>query len=260
MSQVHFILDEAALLGPMTGVDDALGIGRGYGVRLQLYYQSVGQLRRCFPEGAEQTVMSNTTQVFFGVNDNATADYVSARLGEKTIVVTGGGTGYSRTYNSGTGGEAHGTSESWSTNDSWSQQARRLLKPEEVAALSPRLAITFTPGVPPVLTKLIRYFEHRPEDWQALAVPVRRPRRGVGALLVQMLIALPLGLLASGTTVAALERMQENARPRHYEYEQPPAPARQSPTKPSSQTSPPKKGTSNERDRKQTLQRPSRDP
>jgi type IV secretion system protein VirD4 len=38
---------------------------------------------------------------------------------------------------------------------------RRLLKPEEVTALSPRTAITFTPGVPPLKTTLIRYYEEK---------------------------------------------------------------------------------------------------
>jgi type IV secretion system protein VirD4 len=37
--------------------------------------------------------------------------------------------------------------------------ARRLLKPEEVTALDPRIAITFTPGAPPIWTTLMRYFD-----------------------------------------------------------------------------------------------------
>ena len=41
------------------------------------------------------------------------------------------------------------------------QQARKLLKPEEVITLPPRCAITFTPGVPPVFTTLLRYYEEK---------------------------------------------------------------------------------------------------
>ena len=37
--------------------------------------------------------------------------------------------------------------------------ARRLLKPEEVATLDPRIAITFAPGTPPIWTRLVRYYE-----------------------------------------------------------------------------------------------------
>ena len=86
------ILDEAALLGHMDAIDNAVGIGRGYGVRLTLIYQSLGQLRTSFPDGQEQTLLSNTSQVYFAVNDQATADQVSARLGEQTIVLASGGT------------------------------------------------------------------------------------------------------------------------------------------------------------------------
>lgn len=34
MNPVHFVLDEAAMLGPMTSIDNAVGIGRSYGIRL----------------------------------------------------------------------------------------------------------------------------------------------------------------------------------------------------------------------------------
>lgn len=91
-NMVHFILDEAASLGHMESLDDAVDKYRGYGVRLQFYYQSLGQLKKCWPEGQDQTLLSNTTQVYFGCNDNETAEYVSNRLGECTIIVDSGGT------------------------------------------------------------------------------------------------------------------------------------------------------------------------
>ncbi|QEH36597.1 Conjugal transfer protein TraG [Aquisphaera giovannonii] len=150
---VHFLIDEAASLGHMEALDDALDKLRGYGVRLQLYYQSVGQLKVCWPDGRDQTLLSNTTQIFFCVNDKDTAEYVSARLGEKTILVDSGGS---------SGGVSHQIgdrtySENWNTG--WQQVARKLLKPEEVLQLGERTAITFHPGCPPICTTLVRYFE-----------------------------------------------------------------------------------------------------
>jgi type IV secretion system protein VirD4 len=56
-------------------------------------------------------------------------------------------------------GSAPSTSYSSNENENWAQQARKLLKPEEVMALSERTAITFTPGVPPIWTTLVRYYE-----------------------------------------------------------------------------------------------------
>ncbi|WP_161602314.1 type IV secretory system conjugative DNA transfer family protein [Tautonia marina] len=156
---VDFILDEAASLGRMDCLDDAVDKYRGYGVRLQFYYQSMGQLRKCWGEGGDTTLISNTTQVFFGVNDQQTSEFVSSRLGESTIVVDSGGTnnGGSRQVNSPE--PSTSLTESWGSNANWSQQARKLLKPEEVVALPARTAITFTPGVPPIQTTLTRYFE-----------------------------------------------------------------------------------------------------
>lgn len=157
-NKVHFILDEAASLGHMEALDDAVDKYRGYGVRLQFYFQSLGQLKTSFPKGQDQMLLANTTQVYFGVNDHETAEYVSNRLGEATIIVDSGGnsTGQSVTT-TGDNKVSYGTSRG--VNNNWAQQARRLLKPEEVAGLSPRKAITFTPGVPPVMTTLVPFFE-----------------------------------------------------------------------------------------------------
>jgi type IV secretion system protein VirD4 len=130
-------------------------------VRLQFFFQSVGQLKKCFPDGQEQTLLSNTTQVYFGVNDNATAEYVSARLGESTIVVESGGTSSGSSTNSSTSqqGAQQGSGGSYNSSYNWQQTARKLLKPEEVMALDPRLAISFAPNVPPICTRLARYYE-----------------------------------------------------------------------------------------------------
>ncbi len=157
-TKVHFVLDEAASLGHMDALDDAVDKFRGYGIRLQLYFQSLGQLKRCFPEGQDQTLLSNVTQVFFGVNDPQTAEYVSNRLGEETIIVESGGTGSSTSWQASQQGSGS-SSYSTSTSNNWQQFGRKLLKPEEVAALPERVAITFTPGVPPIWTWLVRYYE-----------------------------------------------------------------------------------------------------
>ena len=157
---VTFILDEAASLGKMDALDDAVDKFRGYGVRLQFYFQSVSQVRKSFPDGQDQTLLSNVSQVFFGINDLPTAEYVSNRLGESTIVVSSGGTSTGTSRQSSSKGEG---SSSCSTNESsnWSQLGRKLLKPEEILALSDRIVICFTPGMLPIWTTRIRYFEER---------------------------------------------------------------------------------------------------
>ncbi len=73
-------------------------------------------------------------------------------------ILRSGGTSNGTSYQiSGKGEASHSTSSNWS--DNWAQHGRKLLKPEEVLALPSRMAITFTPGVPPVWTSLVRHYE-----------------------------------------------------------------------------------------------------
>jgi type IV secretion system protein VirD4 len=207
VSKVDFILDEAASLGHMEAIDDAVDKYRGYGIRLQFYYQSMGQLKRCFPEGQDQTLLSNTTQVFFGVNDNTTADYVSARLGEGTIVVRSGGTSGGSSRQQSYGGQqqvSSGQSSNWSEN--WQQQVRKVLKPEEVMALDPRQAITCTPGVPPILTSLLRYYEEATPAANAKS-GIRRFLNAFSTLVISAVLCATTLMAAAGLTKIAFDKL-----------------------------------------------------
>jgi type IV secretion system protein VirD4 len=163
--KVHFIIDEAATLGHLESIDDALNMGRAYGIRLMFIFQSLGQVKKCFPEeGQDQNFLSNVTQIFFGVNDLPTAEYVSNRLGEFTQIVRSGGKSSSESFQERHGSHG-GKSFSTSQNDNWAQQARKLLKPEEILTLPARIAIAFHPGVPPIMTTLVRYYEKRQQSF-----------------------------------------------------------------------------------------------
>lgn len=105
-----------------------------------------------------------------GLNDLPTAEYVSNRHCEATTVITSGGSGTGTSRSSSANGQ-DSTGSSTNHNDNWQQHGRKLLKPEEVMALPERTAITFTPGVPPVCTTLVRYYEEpglgrRPGWWE----------------------------------------------------------------------------------------------
>jgi type IV secretion system protein VirD4 len=162
--KTHFIIDEAASLGPMDALRDALNKGAGYGMRCQFYYQDAGALNRNWPNGEAQSLLAQTGQIYFSVNDFDTASLISNRIGDVTIMVESGGwsRGGSRSRSQGRDyTETGGTS--WNESSNWNQMARRILKPEEIMALSPRTAITFPGGgMPPVMTTLIRWFE---EPW-----------------------------------------------------------------------------------------------
>jgi type IV secretion system protein VirD4 len=160
--KVYFLLDEAAVLGAMDSIESALNIGRGYGLRLIFLYQSLGQLKRAWPEGQDQTLLSNTTQIFFGVNDPQTAEYVSNRLGDQTLILRSGGTsGGSSTQSSSQagGGGSASYGNSWNTSSNWAEHGRKLLQPSELMTLDQRVALIFTPGFPPIATWLVRHYE-----------------------------------------------------------------------------------------------------
>jgi len=164
--RVHFVLDESASLGVMDSIEDLVDKYRKYGCRAQFYYQSAGQLAKCWPKDQGQTLMSSAAKIYFGVADIQTAQVVSSMLGKETIVVEGGGSGTSGGTNIGWSKGSQGSTDSggsnqgWNNNDSWQQAPRELLKPEEVLALPPLIAISFPGGgVPPVCTRLVRYFE-----------------------------------------------------------------------------------------------------
>jgi len=90
-------------------------------------------------------------------------------LGESTIVVESGGTSAGRSRQSGVHGSQSSTSYSVNSNANWAEHNRRLLRPEEIFALHERSAITFCPGLPPILTTLERFYERNEPRWQRLS-------------------------------------------------------------------------------------------
>jgi type IV secretion system protein VirD4 len=167
---VHFHLDEIATImeGRMPCVQDALDKGRKYGIRLYGYWQNAGQLILPFPHDRGQTWVANTTGIWFSVNDLMTAQELSRRLGNETQLVWGQNSGTSGGTNSSSSQGGHSTSftrgdnRGWSAGESWQQQTRELLKPEEILALPRDVAIICPPGLPPVWTKLVKFYE---EPW-----------------------------------------------------------------------------------------------
>jgi type IV secretion system protein VirD4 len=143
----------------MEVIREALYLYRGYGVRLQLYYQDLAQLRQCWGEGGDQGVLSNCTQVFFAVQEKSTAEYISDRLGEATIIVASGGTNRGESYTTSSPDQGKSVGHNTGINNNWSQQARKLLKPEEIAGLPRRTAITFAPEMPPIISNLTCDYE-----------------------------------------------------------------------------------------------------
>lgn len=161
-NKVHVIVDEAATLKKFDCIDNLLSTGRSSGLRCHLIYQSLPQLQETFPNGQSGNVLANTTQVIWSVNDNVTAEHVSVHAGDYTAIVESGGTstGNSRNVSQGLHSSTS-TGGSYGSSSNWGQQARRLIKAEEVRTLPERTAITLQPNMPPIMTNMVRYFEEK---------------------------------------------------------------------------------------------------
>ena len=157
---VHFVCDEANLLGKMDQISDALTIGRGFGIRFcSCIIQDLGQLKKWWPDGAYQTVLANVSQVFFAVNDPDTATYCEKKLGKSTVIVSQAAAPVPRNSGHHNRGSRPPGAIQATSNDNWQQHGRELLQASEIMNLPSRIAIIFTPGVPPIWTTLVRYYE-----------------------------------------------------------------------------------------------------
>lgn len=194
--RVLFLLDEVAQLGPMEILQDAVGLVRGWGIRLWFFYQSVGQIEATFPgERARDFIANMSVLQYFAINDWKTAEEISARLGDATVL------NISRTEGTGTsmsepsfGRENPGNSRSLNDGATIAETGRRLLKPEEILLRGDDEAIVFAPRCPPVMARLVRYYR----DGALLRPP--QPRRRLGWLFVLLM------LLVAGVTLWLVAR------------------------------------------------------
>lgn len=78
---VLFLLDEFAALGELKMVETAMGLMRGYGVKLWPILQDLSQLRGSYPRSWESFVANAGVLQVFGTNDQGTAQYFSQMAG-----------------------------------------------------------------------------------------------------------------------------------------------------------------------------------
>ncbi|APZ94549.1 type IV secretory system conjugative DNA transfer family protein [Fuerstiella marisgermanici] len=159
--RVHFLLDEAATLGPMDALYSSVQFGRSYGIRTTFLFQSSTQVERCFPESQRPDFMSTVAKVFAGSDDLDTAKTVSDMMGTSTVLSATEQTGVNDGRTGSTGIHDQTTSVSWGANNStsYAEHSRSLMTPAEVLTLPRHLAIALLPGMSPVLIKKMPYYQ-----------------------------------------------------------------------------------------------------
>ena len=166
---VMLLIDEFASLGRMDTVSKAMAFLAGFNVRMVNIVQGLGQLDQLYGHARQDILQNSSLQLYFSANDETTANYVSKRLGTRTIRT------HSRTDPGGFGWASK--SSSWAPRD--------LMLPEEVRQLKSSREILFKESERPVLAKKIRYysdpvFRHRiqpPAAVPLLKVEPIAPRR-----------------------------------------------------------------------------------
>lgn len=122
---VLFVVDECAALGRLEILETAVGLMRGYGLKLWLIFQDLPQLKSVYSGRWESFISNSGVKQFFNVNDVATADFVSEYLGKETL--------YTRSESISAQGQMPGSSISAAGRSLLtSDEVRRLGKEEQI--------------------------------------------------------------------------------------------------------------------------------
>ncbi len=182
-----FLLDEAGQLGHMDPIEQGLTLLRAAGIRLMLFYQSLGQLNECWRE-KQSVLLDNTAPIFFGVQSYETAERVSKMLDTETCVAENYSFNSSTSEQAGAFGEkSQGATYSTSHNVSTASHARALLTPGEILNLPEEVAIGFFKGLPPLAFRRVLYYSD--PLFQRFSRLRQIAKRAVLSLLVGVLFA-----------------------------------------------------------------------
>ena len=156
--RVLFLLDEVNFLGRMKVLEDARDAGRKYGITLVAMWQSLGQLTETWGRDAKMSWFNACSwRLFAVVDDETTAAEISKTAGRYTVLARTEGTSSGMQSGLSSGSHSRGT------NEGLSEQARDLIRPDEVRTrLRADEAIVFRRGAPPLRCGRAIYFR-RPE-------------------------------------------------------------------------------------------------
>lgn len=177
------VLDEAASLGNMPLIENAVAYAPGFGVKIWTIWQSLSQMKKSFGDGYETILGNAGVLTVFGNTDLATTEYISKRLGKCETPRLEENYSGSSSRNQNQVGFEHmtksavamidgggSTSESESYNIRPNDVISPLLLPEEVARYfgkdTNKILVLFGQGFP-VCANRIKYFEDEPFKFNA---------------------------------------------------------------------------------------------
>ncbi|KPQ05935.1 MAG: type IV secretion system protein VirD4 [Rhodobacteraceae bacterium HLUCCA12] len=118
---ILMMIDEFFQLGPLPSIENTLTYAPGFGLRMWLIVQDIGQLKKNYPDSWETILGACGIKQFFGINDLPTAKYLSELLGEEEVDVPSITLTKNRSETRGTNESATvGSSQSTSAGTNWS--------------------------------------------------------------------------------------------------------------------------------------------
>jgi type IV secretion system protein VirD4 len=179
--QILFICDEAAHLGRLRWLETGLTLLRGYGIRVCLILQSLGQLKEVYGE-KDQVILDNLgSQLYFGITSYESAEAVSKRIGEQTVTVVSEGTSESDSMP--TGGparEPQAGNRSTSSSRTVSEHGRRWATADEILTMPSNMMLLMHNNMHVTLTRKIRYYASPLFRWGRAG---RNPGLGLSGML-----------------------------------------------------------------------------
>jgi type IV secretion system protein VirD4 len=152
-----FLIDEMPALGHLAPLEDAFGLVRGYKVQIAGICQDLAQLKALYKERWESFLANAGMVQGFTPNDLTTADWMSRRAGQTTLVAE----------NSSESRQAQGHS---SESTSWQQVGRALYLPYELMGFAEGSGLLFLAG----MANGVRFFA--PPYWKIDACAQRAGR------------------------------------------------------------------------------------
>lgn len=140
---VTIIVDEFTQLGHMEVLESTMALGAGYGLRLWLIAQDTHLMKAKYPDTWESFLANSGAQQWFRPRDLATAQYLSNRCGQRTVMVKNTSTREISVEeaNKGFTGFSH----------SYSPQGQPLFLPQEIMGMRGDRQLLFLDGVENVI-------------------------------------------------------------------------------------------------------------
>lgn len=134
------VIDEMAALGHLAPLEDAFGLVRGYRVQIAAIFQDLGQLKVLYKERWETFIANAGAVLGFAPNDLTTADWMSKRSGQTTVLAKS----HSENASVSTSGSSGGSAGSGLSNN---QIGRPLFLPHELIGFEEGMGLLWLAGM-----------------------------------------------------------------------------------------------------------------